>query len=536
MNVLIWSENISIIRSLQNVIRNIMEEGEKLEFFLEWRKTGVEKTLGSTVADLIIIYARNIGAQDMDFINAYRKEHSFTEVIYVVDTLTVESLWKFAYAWDCFCVETSEKPENYRQILDKVFKRMKKTKHMHELEQNNHFWVGHVLNIQQQFWSRFLNGKISLDPIDILKEAENCGISLRLSDNFHLVLLSRQLIKKRTQSIEEETRIRLFEAARQWFSKYDTDYFLAEQMRPFLILKNISRAQMLKMLQDFVDYTGTHYSIPLCCYYESDIYCESMFNAARKIINVEQEMVAEAPGVYPASSSDEEVIKKVPVIPDHANELLQNGQYIQFQQIIKSMLWDNFSRGIRRSYLKMLKMDIQQMIYIHLKERGLPAHCVMFSEERNDINRNAHISVDSFILWMENIFRMIPVNDPRITVIESVKHYIREHLQDDLSREKIADQFYLNADYLGKIFKKETGESLGNFIAAEKMKAAAKMLISSDKTVSEISALLDYDNFSHFSRSFKKHLGVSPREYRNQYTAPDCKAKNLTADSDSDAF
>lgn len=50
------------------------------------------------------------------------------------------------------------------------------------------------------------------------------------------------------------------------------------------------------------------------------------------------------------------------------------------------------------------------------------------------------------------------------SVAEEIKHYIRTHCGDELTRTSLAEIVYLNPDYLARLFKKETGVSLGNYI------------------------------------------------------------------------
>ena len=106
--------------------------------------------------------------------------------------------------------------------------------------------------------------------------------------------------------------------------------------------------------------------------------------------------------------------------------------------------------------------------------------------------------------------KTVPVN-------EAVRNYVKEHIREEISREMIAEALYMNADYLGRLFKRETGQSLGNYIIEEKMKEACRLLISTRKSVGEISTELGYGNFSHFSKLFKKITGCTPREYRSLY-------------------
>ena len=84
----------------------------------------------------------------------------------------------------------------------------------------------------------------------------------------------------------------------------------------------------------------------------------------------------------------------------------------------------------------------------------------------------------------------------------------------DLSRAEIADAIYLNPEYLSRLFKKETGASLNDYIVTEKMRAAQSLLSDTNIPVSLIATKVGYSNFSYFSQVFKKYTGMSPVEYR----------------------
>ncbi|QJC52605.1 helix-turn-helix domain-containing protein [Paenibacillus albicereus] len=104
----------------------------------------------------------------------------------------------------------------------------------------------------------------------------------------------------------------------------------------------------------------------------------------------------------------------------------------------------------------------------------------------------------------------------RSPMLRQVQSYIAEHLDRELSREELAEQVHLNPAYLSRLFRKETGKVLTDYILQEKMNAAASRLLGTDESVSEIAAGLGYGNFSYFARLFRKVYGVNPQEYRKQ--------------------
>ena len=101
--------------------------------------------------------------------------------------------------------------------------------------------------------------------------------------------------------------------------------------------------------------------------------------------------------------------------------------------------------------------------------------------------------------------------------VASAIEYIRQNLDRDISRSEIAEAIYLNPEYLSRLFKKETGVALNEFIVREKIEQAKSMLEGTDIPVSLIALKIGYTNFSYFSQVFKRHTGLSPLEYRQQH-------------------
>ncbi|MBQ4424815.1 MAG: helix-turn-helix domain-containing protein [Lachnospiraceae bacterium] len=98
-----------------------------------------------------------------------------------------------------------------------------------------------------------------------------------------------------------------------------------------------------------------------------------------------------------------------------------------------------------------------------------------------------------------------------------VANYVRHHLSEPVSVEKMAETFFLSRPYLSSKFRQETGQTLTDFILNEKTEEAKRLLRYSDKPLSAISAYLGFSSHGHFSRVFKRCAGVTPGEYREKY-------------------
>lgn len=92
--------------------------------------------------------------------------------------------------------------------------------------------------------------------------------------------------------------------------------------------------------------------------------------------------------------------------------------------------------------------------------------------------------------------------------------FIHENLHTRITVETLANHVGLNPSYLSRLFKKETGCSVSEYIRNLKIDAAKNMLIYSEFTPSEIASILAFSDQSHFTETFRKYTGVTPRKYQ----------------------
>lgn len=103
--------------------------------------------------------------------------------------------------------------------------------------------------------------------------------------------------------------------------------------------------------------------------------------------------------------------------------------------------------------------------------------------------------------------------------------HIYENLDKNLSIKDIAGFFGLNPSYLSKLFLKETGITIKDFITDAKIRTAENMLRYSDFSYSDISHTLGFSSQSAFISVFKKSIGITPKKYREQHYVSDVLTK-----------
>ena len=100
---------------------------------------------------------------------------------------------------------------------------------------------------------------------------------------------------------------------------------------------------------------------------------------------------------------------------------------------------------------------------------------------------------------------------------KNVASYIHHHLSDAIKTEDIAASLFMSRSHLSTRFRAETGMNLNEYIHHLKISEAKHLLAHTDKNLSIISNYLGYSSQSHFTRMFKKIVGISPIEYREKH-------------------
>ncbi len=119
--------------------------------------------------------------------------------------------------------------------------------------------------------------------------------------------------------------------------------------------------------------------------------------------------------------------------------------------------------------------------------------------------------------FTEHVHRLRVVNSPS-KLVTDVANYVQQHIADSITTEDIAANLYLSRPYLSKKFKEQTGENLIDFILREKCEEAKRLLSYTDRPLASISTYLSFSSQSHFTRTFKKYIGISPSEYREKHS------------------
>lgn len=100
---------------------------------------------------------------------------------------------------------------------------------------------------------------------------------------------------------------------------------------------------------------------------------------------------------------------------------------------------------------------------------------------------------------------------------EQCKDYVYGHYREKIYLDDIADTLGISSSYLSRLFKKETGRSLQDFINDVRIEKAANLLIYSEETLPGVAEYVNFPSQSYFGKVFKQKMQMMPRQYREMH-------------------
>ncbi len=176
---------------------------------------------------------------------------------------------------------------------------------------------------------------------------------------------------------------------------------------------------------------------------------------------------------------------------EYTYPILENGEAVAI--IFIGNIFKEESEKIRRlveeSYLSSMQQD--------------------YGEERC---RRLAILIESYMKMVDALYR-----DQEKTVnplMENVKEYLLKNLEFEITLQDLANIFHYNPKYLGRLFKKEMGIPLHEYVSEKRLERAKELIENSSFSITQIAMKVGFSNITYFNRVFKNKYGRSPRSFR----------------------
>lgn len=263
--------------------------------------------------------------------------------------------------------------------------------------------------------------------------------------------------------------------------------------------------------------TKTRFDFPIHCHEECELtFCQNA-NGARRIVGDNSEVIGkydlvlitgcQLEHIWEQHECKSDEIKEITIqfsaetIPD---VLLSKNQFVT----IKRML-EKAQKGLCFPESAILKV-YDNLISLPSEKDGFYATLKFFS-----ILYELSLCEEAYTL-SSNSFSKVNINSDSRRV-RLVQNYINEHYKEDIRLKHLSDMVKMSPVSFSRFFKLRTGKSLSDYIVEIRLGHAARLLIYTSNTISEICYECGFNNISNFNRLFRKNKNCSPKEFRDLY-------------------
>lgn len=114
--------------------------------------------------------------------------------------------------------------------------------------------------------------------------------------------------------------------------------------------------------------------------------------------------------------------------------------------------------------------------------------------------------------FSESMFNYIPSKNRDL--IQKAMLYISEHFNTSLTLEETAAYVHLHPSYFSTLFKQLTGSSFKEYLNMVRIEESKRLLSNTEYSIINIAIAVGFEDQSYFSKVFKKHTGLTPKQFR----------------------
>ncbi|MGG4143629.1 response regulator [Paenibacillus algorifonticola] len=415
--------------------------------------------------------------------------------------------------------------EELEQVIERAEEKLNKESEINQNSKLGQYWFQHQPMLIERFWQDILNQTVPSNPKAISRAATDRNIPYFEEMIFIPILVSIQRWHKpfslRDEKILEYGLKNLAEEV--LFKSQEDQLILSLSSRQLLAIFSVDGHQeYLSELEEagqrYIEACSRYVYCDISCYIGEKVQGHEMLGLVTKLNEMERNNVAYNNKVFLLSTPNAHTPNYKLADISLWSVMLKEGAFndvlmeaIQYLNGLEKEVWN-------ADLLNRFYQDFQQMMHYVLQTKGIQAHQLFSDPSSQESGANATRSLANLQEWVKHTVikakeYVFSLNQTQ-SVVEKAVQFIKLHISEDLSREEIANHVYLNPDYLTRIFKKETGIALSDYLFQERFKIAKELLAKTDMPIGAVASHIGYTNFSHFSRSFRKHTNMNPNEYR----------------------
>ncbi len=523
-SVLIVDDEVHAVKAIESAI-----DWDKLqisEVYTAYNIRQAKDIFSRHSVDLMLCDIEMPQGSGLELLEWVREHYSKTESVF----LTCHADFHFAkQAMKLGSLDYILKPIPYAElekVIEAATAKIDKDSELAQYSEYGQHWFKQQPIMTEHFWLDVLNQTIPASETAIREAAHERLLPYAESVRYLPLLISVKHWRKKLSVRDEKImEMALRNAAAETILNHGTIGQLVQWDKDKLVAlipgnhaEHLQTDTLKESCSVFIAACHAYFYCEISCYIGEPVPSDKLSAMARRLAGMDLNNVAHSSIVLHTGESSRSEEMKHPDLSLWA-VLLKEGSTDKLQTAIYEHLQECVQTGtLDAKRLHTFQQDFLQMMYYMLQMKGIQAHQLFGDDESIELSGRAVRSVTDMCAWTKHIAAKATdyarsVEDTQ-TVVDRVIAYIKQNQNKEITREELANLVFLNPDYLTRIFKKQTGLSISDYLLQERLQVAKGLLIQTDMSVSAIALHVGYANFSHFSRMFKKYAGVNPLEFR----------------------
>lgn len=485
--------------------------------------------------DLVISDIEMPGASGMELLRYIKEARPSTLTIFLTGHA------RFEYAQEAMhhgCFEYVLKPVDHdalkeivRRATAEIAERRARQAFDETLDSYRRQWSSQLPILVERFWQEALAGGLPASAERLAREYATYEIPLAPGDAVLPVLLSVEQwhveLDGRDERIMEYALRKA--AAEIVVGAPDAGAALQDRSQQNIVLlygaAPEARAALLSRCRDYIAACREYFHCTVSCYVGEPTQPPELAGELERLSRLErgnvtlQAAVVDAAGTAESAAGAPGAGQTLPPFMEWGI-LLDGGQTAELETAIGEALRRMKEEAAGRESLELFYYGFIHMLYQSALRRGASAGELPSQQELAE--GLAVRTADGMAAWAQRLLAkwsaaLLERQPGASAVIAKIQSYVQEHMDEELGRDEIARAVYRNPAYLSRLFRKETGMSLTDYIAQAKIERAKRLLESSNDKISNIAEGLGYTHFSYFAKLFKKVTGLTPQDYRKKH-------------------
>lgn len=493
------------------------------EIYTAYNVAMAEKILRQERIEVILCDVEMPQANGLELLNWVRDNQGEVEFLFLT------SHEKFEYVYGAMQKRAANyllKPIDIPKINQALYVVIENIRRQKQLKEVKEYWNYGKRKILRDFWRNLLLGELTGDD-KIQGELVKLGIEDMIREQYILVFFQFQKEKIFGHSQGESRQLDQFiienilaESLTDEFEMANIIHLEERQQYNVIAVSDKAKEDMRSQVQTARSMLEQYYNKALCAVYisEEDKLCR-LGTVRREIQDYAREHIYDNGEIIFFS----EVGKQTERFQKRLDEkfvlqCLEKGERVKLLEYLQKIIVGIQKVDKSRIQMEYFQMDLMQIVGIFLYTHRMNLESFFLDESYKKIRDRSLTSTLCLIQWsahyVNKVFDEIRDREKGKSVTDTMVDYIHNHYEENVNRNILAEIVHLSPEYVGKIFKKEMGVGINEYLNQLRIQKAQNLLDSTNYKIIDIALMVGYDNMPYFSSIFKKTVGMSPAEYK----------------------